>query len=175
MGRECTGPGKYIYICIALLISFIFSGCAASVGNVENQTTQGDVSRWRFLRTDDSQKDQKNLLSSEKVPSNDETLFNTGVSYADPGNSSKDYNKSITTFKKLVTDHPKSTWAYRGHVISEILQENAKLRKQGTDLSQENAKLRKQGTDLSQENAKLKEVIEQSKKVDIEIEKKKRE
>jgi hypothetical protein len=142
---------------------------------VENETAQGDASRWRFLRTDDSQKVQKNLLSSEKVSSNDETLFNAGVSYADPGNSSKDYNKSITTFKKLVTDYPKSTWAYRGHVISEILQENAKLKRQGTDLSQENAKLKRQGTDLSQENAKLKEVIEQSKKVDIEIEKKKRE
>ena len=175
MGRKCTGSGKYIYICIAFLICFVISGCVASVENVETQTTQRDVPRWRFLKADDSQEDQKNLLSSEKISSNDEVLFNTGISYADPGNSTKDYNKSITTFKKLITEHPKSTWAYRGHVISEILQENAKLRKQGTDLPQENAKLRKQGTDLPQENAKLKEIIEQSKKVDIEIEQKKRE
>ena len=134
MGRKYTGSGKYIYICIAFLICFVISGCAASVGNVETQTTQEDASRWRFLKTDDSQEDQKNLLSSEKTSLSDERLFDIGLSYADPGNSTKDYNKSITTFKKLITEYPKSTWAYRGHVISEILQENAKLKKQGTDL-----------------------------------------
>jgi hypothetical protein len=171
MGRKCTWSRKYIYICIAFLICFLISGCIAS----ENRTAQNDASRWRFLKADDSQKDQKNLLSSEKTSLNDEALFNTGLSYADPGNSTKDYNKSLTTFKKLITEHPKSTWAYRGHVVSEILQENAKLKKQGTDLQQENAKLKKQGTDLQQENAKLKEIIEQSKQVDIEIGLKKRE
>ena len=161
MGRKRTGPGKYIYVCIAFLICFLISGCVASVGNVETQTTQRDIPRWRFLKADDSQEDQQNLFSSEKISSNDEDLFNTGISYSDPGNPAKDPNKSMAAFKKLVTEHSKSSWAYRGHVISEILQENAKLKKQGTD--------------LLQENAKLKEIIEQSKKVDIEIEKKKRE
>jgi hypothetical protein len=154
---------------------FAISGCVASMGNMETKTTQEDITRWHYLKGDNSQEDQQNKLSSKKTSLSDERLFDMGISYADPGNSTKDYNKSITTFKKLVTEHPNSIWVYRGHVISEILQENAKLRKQGTDLSQENAKLKRQGTDLSQENAKLKEIIEQSKKVDIEIEKKKRE
>ena len=173
MGRKCTRSGKYIYVCIAFLICCVISGCVAPMENVGTKT--GDTSRWRFLKADDSQENQQNLLSSEKTSLSDERLFDVGISYADPGNSTKDYNKSITTFKKLVTEHPRSTWSYRGHVISEILQENAKLKKQGADLQQENAKLKKQGADLQQENAKLKEIIEQSKKVDIEIEKKKRE
>ena len=142
---------------------------------MEAKTTQEDVTHWRYLKGNSSQEDQQNKLSSKKTSLSDERLFDIGISYADPGNSTKDYNKSITTFKKLVTEYPNSVWIYRGHVISEILQENAKLKRQGTDLSQENAKLKKQGTDLSQENAKLKEIIEQSKQVDIEIEKKKRE
>jgi hypothetical protein len=175
MGRKCTGPGKYIYICIAFLICFVISGCAASVGNVEAQKTQMDEPRWRSLSTDDLQEDQKNLHLSEKISSSDETLFDSGIRYADPGSHSKDYNRAITTFKRLLTEHPKSTWSYRGHVISEILQENAKLRKLSGDIQLENAKVRKQNADLLQENAKLKEIIEQSKKVDIEIEQKKRE
>jgi hypothetical protein len=141
MGRKHTGAGQYIYVCIAFLICFVISGCVAS--------------DWRFFKTGDSQENQKNLLS------NDEALFNTGLSYADPGNPVKDYDKSLTAFKRLVTEYPKSTWAYRGHIISEVLQESTKLKKQGAD--------------LSKENTKLKEIIEQSKKVDIEIEKKKRE
>jgi hypothetical protein len=175
MGRKYTGPGKYIYICVAFLIYFIISGCVASVGNVETQTSQRDIPRWRFLSSDDSQKDQQDQLSSEKISSSDESLFDSGISYADPGSHSKDYNKAVTTFKKLIAEHPKSTWSYRGHVISDILQENAKLRKLSGDIQLENAKVRKQSADLLQENAKLKEIIEQSKKVDIEIEKKKRE
>jgi hypothetical protein len=175
MGRKYTGPGKHIHIYIAFLICFAISGCVASVENMEAKTTKEDTTRWRYLKRDNPQEDQQNKPSSAKTSLGDERLFDMGISYADPGNSTKDFNKSITTFKKLVTEHPNSIWVYRGHVITEILQENAKLKKQGTDLLQENAKLKKQGTDLLQENAKLKEIIEQSKKVDIEIEQKKRE
>ena len=162
MGRKYTGSGKHIHICIAFLMCFVMSGCATSVGDMETKkTTQEDTTRWRYLKRDNPQEDQQNKLSSAKTSLGDERLFDMGISYADPGNSTKDYNKSITTFKKLVTEHPNSIWVYRGHVITEILQENAKLKKQGTD--------------LLQENTKLKEIIEQSKKVDIEIEQKKRE
>lgn len=175
MGRKHIRSGKHIYICIALLICFVIFGYAVSVENTWAQTTPKDMPRWRLLKANDSREDQQNLPPSKNIPSNDEDLFNTGISYADPGNPSKDYNRAITTFKKLITEHPKSTWSYRGHVISDILQENAKLKKLSGDLQLENAKSRKQSTDLQLENAKLKEIIEQSKKVDIEIEKKKQE
>jgi hypothetical protein len=175
MGGKHTGPRKHIYICIAFLVCSVISGCVSSGENMGTQTTQKGISRWRFLKADDSQKDPENPLSRESISLNDEGLFNTGISLSDPGSTTKDYNKAITTFKRLIAEYPKSTWAYRGHVVSEILQENAKLKKQGTDLMQENGKLKKQGTDLMQENGKLREIIEQSKKVDIEIGQKKRE
>ena len=84
---------------------------------MEAKTTQEDVTRWRYLKGNNSQEDQQNKLSSKKTSLSDERLFDIGISYADPGNSTKDYNKSITTFKKLVTEYPNSVWIYRGHVI----------------------------------------------------------
>lgn len=159
MGRKRTGSGKHIYICIALLICFTFSGCVSSVGNVGTDTTQGSEPRWRFLKTEDSQ-NKKNMFSSTDTSVGDEIVFNTGLNYADPGNPRKDYNRSVNSFKKITTEHPMSAWADRAHILLEILQENMKLKKQTTD--------------LSQENMKLKEIIEESKKVDVEIERKKR-
>ena len=136
---------------------------------------RADVIRWHLLRNDNPSPGFGNQSSPKSEPTGDEALFNTGLRFADPGNPTKDYNKSIATFKKLIAGYPKSTWAYRGHILLEILQENAKLKKQLGDLQLDNAKARKQGTDLQQENIRLKEIIEQSKKVDIEIEEKKRE
>ncbi len=175
MGRKYIGTGKHLYFCITFLICFVLFGYVVPAENAGAQTPSKDVTRWRLLKADDSQEYKQDTSSSEKVLSNDEELFNTGMSYADPGNPAKDFNKSIATFKKLIAEHSQGAWAYRSHVVSEILQENARLRKLSGDLQLENAKLRKQHTDLQQENTKLKDIIEQSKKVDIEIEKKKRE
>ncbi len=174
MGRKYIGTGKHIYFYITFLICFMIFVYIASAENARAQTTPKDGPRWRLLKADDSQGNKQDTSSPDKILPNDEELFNTGMSYADPGNPAKDYNKSITTFKKLITEHPQGAWAYRSHVVSEVLQENTKLRKLSGDLQLENAKTRKQNADLQQENAKLKEIIEQSKKVDIEIEKKKR-
>ncbi len=177
MGRKYTGTRKYIYICIALAVFSITWGCTSPVENtkIDNTVTQTDTVSWRLLRDNNPPPNSGIQFPSENVPGGDETLFNTALRFADPGNPSKDYNKSIVAFKKLITEYPKSTWSYRGHIILEILQENAKLKKQLGDLQLDNAKARKQGTDLQQEITKLKEIIEQSKKVDVEIEQKKRE
>jgi hypothetical protein len=177
MGRKHTGTGKYIHICLAFIVFSTIWGCTAPVENTktDNPAAQTDVIHWRLLRNDNASPNFGNQSSSKSEPTGDEALFNTALRFADPGNPAKDYNKSTATFKKLITGYPKSTWAYRGHIIIEILQENAKLKKQLGDLQLDNAKARKQGTDLQQENTRLKEIIEQSKKVDIEIEQKKRE
>jgi hypothetical protein len=142
---------------------------------VENGTIQRNEPRCRLLNGDEAQEDQKNLHASANMPTTAEVLFNTGLSYADPRDPRKDHNRSVTTFKRLIKEHPKSVWADRSHILLDVLQENARLRKQSTDNQQENARLRKQSTDNQQENARLKQIIEQSKNVDIEIEQKKRE
>ncbi len=175
MGRKCTGSWQYLYLCIALLICSVISGCASYGENMETGAIQRDEPRWRLLNTDETQEDQKNHRASANMPPTAEVLFNTGLSYADPRDPRKDHNRSVAAFKKLIQTHPKSVWADRSHVLLDILQENARLRKQSTDSQQENARLRKQSTDSQQENARLKQIVEQSKNVDIEIEQKKRE
>jgi hypothetical protein len=161
MGRKCTGSWQYLYLCIALLICSVISGCASYGENMETGAIQRDEPRWRPLNNDERQEDQKNHRASANMPPTAEVLFNTGLSYADPRDPRKDHNRSVTAFKKLIQTHPKSVWADRSHVLLDILQENARLRKQSTD--------------SQQENARLKQIIEQSINVDIEIEQKKRE
>lgn len=100
-------------------------------------------------------KENQRILSlSGSNPPGDEALFNMGVILAHPGNSKKDYAKSLALFKRLLKDHPGSPWADQGKIWVGLLQENEKL---------------------SRSIEELNRVIEKSKQVDIEIEEKKRE
>jgi TolA-binding protein len=77
-----------------------------------------------------------------------------GLILAHPGNSKKDYAKSLALFKRLMKDHPRSPWTEQAQAWVGVLQENEKLSRSIEELSR---------------------VIEKSKQVDIEIEEKKRE
>jgi tetratricopeptide (TPR) repeat protein len=89
---------------------------------------------------------QKVLSLSPRRPPEDEALFTLGLIHAHPGNSKKDYQKSIDSFRKLVKEHPKSFWSEQAKIWIGVLQENEKL----------------------------KEVIQKSKDIDLEIDEKKR-
>jgi hypothetical protein len=69
--------------------------------------------------------------------------------------------KSIAVFKRLIKEYPQSPWTEQAKIWVQVVQDN------------ENA--RRVATTVAQENDKLKRMIEESKKVDIEIEEKKRE
>jgi tetratricopeptide (TPR) repeat protein len=97
---------------------------------------------------------QKLLAPSPRHPLEDEALFQMGLIYAHPGNSKKDYGKSISYFKKLMKDYPQSPWSDMAKIWTGMIHENEKLN-QAVD--------------------KLSQTIEKSKQVDIEIEEKKRE
>jgi outer membrane protein assembly factor BamD (BamD/ComL family) len=77
-----------------------------------------------------------------------------GFIYAHPGNSKKDFGKSISYFKKLMKDYPQSPWSDMARIWTGMIHENERLN-QAVD--------------------KLSLTIEKSKQVDIEIEEKKRE
>lgn len=175
MGRKCTGSWQYLYLCVALLICSVIAGCASYADKVQAGTIQGNEPRWRPLSTDETQKDQQKLGASADMSPTAEVLFNTGLNYADPRDPRKDYNKSVAAFKRLLKEHPKSVWADRSHVVLDILQENARLKRQSADGIQETTRLKRQSVDAMQETTRLKQIIEQSKNVDIEIEQKKRE
>ena len=96
----------------------------------------------------------KLLSLSPRYPWEDEVLFKIGLVYVHPGNSKKDYGKSIIYFKKLTKDYPQSLWSEIAKTWTGMIQEIEKLN-QAVD--------------------RLNQTIEKSKQVDIEIEEKKRE
>jgi tetratricopeptide (TPR) repeat protein len=100
-------------------------------------------------------KENQRILSlSGQNPPGDEALFNVGLIHAHPGNTKKDYGKSLTLFRRLIKEYPQSAWVEQAKIWAGILQDNEKL---------------------SRSNEELSQVIEKSKQVDIEIEEKKRE
>jgi tetratricopeptide (TPR) repeat protein len=100
-------------------------------------------------------KENQRILSlSGQNPPGDEALFNVGLIHAHPGNTKKDYGKSLTFFRRLIKEYPQSAWVEQAKIWAGILQDNEKL---------------------SRSNEELSQVIEKSKQVDIEIEEKKRE
>jgi len=100
-------------------------------------------------------KENQRILSlSGQNPPGDEALFNIGLIHAHPGNTKKDYGKSLTLFRRLIKEYPQSPCFEQAKIWVGILQDNEKLSRSIEELSQ---------------------VLEKSKQVDIEIEEKKRE
>jgi len=100
-------------------------------------------------------KENQRILSlSGQNPPGDEALFNIGLIHAHPGNTKKDYGKSLTLFRRLIKEYPQSSCFEQAKIWVAILQDNEKLSRSIEELSQ---------------------VLEKSKQVDIEIEEKKRE
>ena len=90
---------------------------------------------------------QKGLALSNRQLPGDEALFNIGLIYAHSRNPKKDYGKSLDSFRKVMTDYPKSPFFEQAKIWVGILQENERLN----------------------------QVIENSREVDMEIEERKRE
>jgi tetratricopeptide (TPR) repeat protein len=173
MGRKRTGTRKFIYFCIINLIFSAFFGCAVlyekqkvTVNNEESQRKEKTLKilSERLLRArellekqdyDGSLKEYQEILSlAGQNPPGDEALFNMGLIYAHFGNPKKDYGKSLGFLNKLAKGYPQSPFVTQARIWMGILQENEKL---------------------NQTIQRLNQVIEESKKVDIEIEEKKRE
>jgi TolA-binding protein len=97
---------------------------------------------------------QKLLTQSGQHSPADEALFQIGMIYAHFGNPKKDYGKSLTFLKKLLKDFPQSPRAEQARLWVGLLQEHERL---------------------TQTVQKLQQTLEEIKKVDIEIEEKKKE
>ena len=97
---------------------------------------------------------QRVLSLSGQNPPGDEALFNMGLIHAHPGNPKRDSGKAIFFFNKLTKDFYQSPFADQARIWLGMLQENQRL---------------------NQTVEKLREIIEESKRVDIEIEERKKE
>jgi outer membrane protein assembly factor BamD (BamD/ComL family) len=179
MGRKRTGTGKHVHFCIAILTCLLLSQCAAlDRSPLVQRLLPRDESRQRLIRAQKLlvqgdyeaalEENQKVLSLSANNPPGDEALCYMALIYAHPGNPKRDYVKSIATFKRLIKEYPQSAWAEQAKIWAQVMQESENAKRVAVAVSQENDKLR-------QENDKLKRIIEESRKVDMEIEEKKRE
>ncbi len=174
MGTERTGRGNHVSLCIAFVMYLAAFGCAVPEKAAEgpDRAPQGVSDARRDLdearRLLDRGNYQLSLMVSERVLTGpaglahgDEALFIMGLVFAHPGNQNRDYQRSVAFFKRLVREFPYSPLKEQARTWTEVLEENMKLKRASSE--------------ALQEIARLKQIIEQSKKVDIEIEEKKRE
>jgi tetratricopeptide (TPR) repeat protein len=162
MGRKQTRTGKYIPFCFACMIFLSLLGC----GHVAELNTDPEEKEARLYLLNGHKRlvqgdyegalneNQKVLSLSGGTLLVDEVLFNTGLIYAHPGNPRRDYAKSLHFFSKLVTDHPQSPLVEQAKAWVGVIEENSKL---------------------TQTVDRLNRMIEASKRIDLEIEQKKRE
>lgn len=170
MGGKRAGKGKQIHRCLAMLILVNLSACTLNrtadmrIVGINIRDAKGDAAREHLTlgrnylaqgNYSNALKEQEKAISlaGDNAPA-DEALFSMAVIFAHPMNPAKDYGKSIFYSKKLIKDYPKSPLVEQAKTIIGILQENDKLNRTVERLST---------------------IIEESKKVDIGIEQKKRE
>lgn len=191
MGRKRAGTRKYVLCFIAILTCFVLMGCASTkkqhdTGDIEMTVEPMDLAISRSQPKKENMRDEsKEVLAQAKRllamgqyeaslrenmkvlsiapngPPGDEAMFNIGLIYAYPKYQKKDYGKAVTTLTKVVKEYPQSNWSGHARILLDIIQENERMKRIYSE--------------ASHENEKLKTMIEQSKKVDLEIEEKKRE
>jgi len=106
-------------------------------------------------------------LAGKGVPG-DEALFYAGLIYAHPANKARNYEKSLGSFRRLIGEYPTSPLLEQAKTIAGLIQENDRLDR-ATD------KLNKTIDEQKKTVEKLNNIIDELKKVDIDVEQKKRE
>jgi tetratricopeptide (TPR) repeat protein len=185
MGRKRTGTGKHLLRCVALATCLLISACTLleriqSEGRLSQDEPRQHLARAEQLLAggeyEASQRENQTALSlSANKPPGDEALYNMGLIYVHPGNPGKDYPKAIDAFTRLSAEYPESPRAVHARILVQVIQESEKTRRALGAAVQANEKLKRASAEVVQENERLKRVIEQSTKVDIEIEEKKKE
>lgn len=125
---------------------------------------------------------QKVIDLLNKKPPADEAYFNIALIHGYSGNPKKDFDKSIDFMKRVIKEYPQSPLVMQANIWIGILQANEKLSKENEKLAKDQErlikdkeKLAKESEKLVKENEKLIRMLEEYKRVDIEIEEKKRE
>jgi outer membrane protein assembly factor BamD (BamD/ComL family) len=164
MGRKRSGGWKQIYLFLAVLIFLNPLACALNRASTGILDKTGEEAREHLIlgRKHLAEGNYGSALKEiEKVMSLagkntpvDESLFYTGVIYAHPANPARDYGKSMISFKNLINDYPHSSLLEPAKTIMGLLQENNKL---------------------NRTIDRLNNIIDELRKVDIDVEQKKRE
>ena len=182
MGRKQTGEGQFLYLSIAFLIFSWLGGCvtlekvaapdkaddARNIGKPEDSSKSMDAILERAAQLcrqrdyDGALRENERVLSlSGKNPPGDRALFNMGLIYAHSENPKRDYEKASQFLQRMIRDYPRSSLADEARTWARVLQESEKSR-------QESERFKR-------ENERLKKLMDESKEVDLLVDKKKRE
>lgn len=192
MGGKRVGTRKYLFCVTAVLISFVLIGCAMIEKKQQEpekltlyiepiypkteQTPQikeqpQDESKEHLRKGqqllamgqyESSIKEYLKVLSiAPNGPPGDEASFAIGLIYAYSKYQKKDTGKTVSYLTKIMKEYPHGNWTGHAKILLDLIQENERLKRISAE--------------ATHENEKLKNMIEQSKKVDLEIEEKKRE
>jgi len=184
MGENLTGLRKHILFYVTLLICLSISSCASLEGRWFEKAVPEQAAREHLAGGQKAlaqhnyqvslQEFEAALSLSGTKPPGDEALLNMGMVYGDPENPKRDYPKSIATFQRLATEYPQSNWAEPARMWTETLKEQEKLKRAMSEALQENERLKRLSNETTQEKRRLEQIVEQSKVVDVEVDKKKR-
>lgn len=165
MGRKQTGTRKQIYLYIAvLLITFMIVGCHSLPPDKKETRPKRDnalshLDSGKSLFGDGDFAGSMRELEKASSPATknwiaQEAFLYLGLNYADPANPKRDHTRAFTYFKKLSEGYPRSTVTEQARIMLAIMKEN---------------------DESNRTIDKLRAIIEASKKVDREIEEKRRE
>lgn len=137
MGGNQNKSGKHIYVYLASLILLVFSGCAIWSGLHDRlRARQYLSSAEALLKKGDfekaAQESQKSLDLAGKSPPGDKALFTLGLIHAHYGSANMDYRKSLTYFRKLVSDYPISPLTKESRIWIDVLQVIEEMEKRGS-------------------------------------------
>lgn len=179
--REALTPVHRVQLGPAVFMAFIFlTGCATAweqLKNGEDQQTAEHLARGKSLFTEGNydgafKENQKVFADGQR--SADVALFNLGVISAYSLNPKKDYPTALHFFKILARDYPNSLLIEQSRAWIHVLEEHEKISKEKLKLSEAKRALTREREILAQERQRLEFMIEKSRQVDIEIEKRRR-
>ncbi|HWP60073.1 MAG TPA: hypothetical protein VNL14_19425 [Candidatus Acidoferrales bacterium] len=183
MAKNKPASRTYVFVCLAGLSAGLLSACAELAarldGSPSETTARHHVERAKRLfeegNYDAALKDNEAALSlAAGKPPGDQALFNMGLIAAHSKNPARDYPKALELFERLVREYPQSALLDQAKVWVEVLQEHERIAREKKLLVQEKQALTQEKLALAREREKLNRSIEQSRKVDIEIEERRR-
>jgi outer membrane protein assembly factor BamD (BamD/ComL family) len=163
------------------VLLFFLGGCAAMQESLKGSETKppeiDPLARAKGLfnegNYDAAVKENQKLLTERKmVP--DMALFNMGLIYAYSLNPKKDYPTALGYFKTIVTQYPRSSMFEQSKAWVQILEEHQKLAEERQKLAEEKRLFIRERDALAQERERLKQAVEMSRRLDIEIDKRRR-
>lgn len=185
MGGKRSRGGKPVCLLAALLMLFNLTAC----GSLQREAVMVDVTgqeaalrlaegRALFAAGDYAGALRENEavlhLAGHGVPVA-EALFQAGLIHAHPGNPARDPEKALATLARLVRDDPGSALAAPAKGIAELIREGERNRGAAERSQRALAEMKQDHERLLRTIERLNGVIDELKRVDIDVDQKKRE